>query len=162
MLRFLFKNKLSVLGSFLVTGSIIIMLYNYYHLQHLTSIIQTVQKVYIKKEKTESEFKYGKTNLNINYLYIETESTDHRFYTYENTGNDLRSKYLEKVASEIPVGSKISIWVGEEESKNYRDIEIQKLKIDSKTIINNSVNYLYLVLSIIIGLLFLLISRKYA
>ncbi|SHG41316.1 hypothetical protein [Chryseobacterium sp. OV279] len=162
MLRFLFKNKLSVFGSVLVVGSVIVLLYNYYKLQHLISSIQTVEKVYIEKEKTESEFKYGKTNLNINYLYIESESTDHRFYSYENTGKDLSSQDLEKAASEIPAGSKISIWVDEEENKDYKDVEIQKLKIDGNTVINNPANYLYLVLSMIIGLLFLLISRKYA
>lgn len=162
MLKFLFKNKLSVLGSFLVIGSIIILLYNYYKLQHLTLTTQIVQKVFIEKEKTESNFKYGKTKLNINYLYIETKSKSNKFYIYENTGNDLRSQYLEKVSYEIPTGSKISIWVDEEESKNYRDVEIQKLKIDNNTIINNSINYLYLVLSIIIGLLLLLLSKNYA
>ncbi|MDP9958378.1 hypothetical protein [Chryseobacterium lathyri] len=161
MLRFLLKNKLSVLGSFLVIGSIIIILYNYYKLQHLNLTIQTVQKVYTVKEKAESESKYGKTNLNITYLYIETSSNNHKLYIYENTGNELSSQYLEKVASEIPVGSKISVWVDEEESKNYRDVEIQKLKIDDHTVISNSVNYLYLILSIIIGLLLLLISKKY-
>ena len=161
MMEFLLKNKLSVLGSFLVIGSIITILYNYYKLQHLNLTIQTVQKVYIEKEKAESEFKYGKTNLNINYLYIETTSNKHKFYIYENIGNELNSLYLEKIESEIPVGSKISIWVDKEESNNYRDVEIQKLKIDDNTIINNSVNHLYLVLSIIIGLLFLLMSRNY-
>lgn len=161
MLRFFLKNKLSVLGSFLVICSIIIILYNYYKFQNLTLTIQTVQKVFIQKEKTESDFKYGKTNLNINYLYIETTSNKHKFYIYENTGNELNSLYLEKIESEIPVGSKISIWVDKEEIKDYRDVEIQKLKIDNNTLINNSVNYLYLVLSIIIGLLLLLMSRNY-
>jgi hypothetical protein len=49
--------------------------------------------------------------------------------------------------------------IKEKKIKNYEDIEIQKLKINKNTIINNSIHSIYLVLSIIIGLLLLLLSK---
>lgn len=72
MLKFIFKNKLSVLGTFIIICSVGVIFYNINKFQNLVVISQNVKNVYTQTEKKESEFKYGKTNLNTIYLYIET------------------------------------------------------------------------------------------
>lgn len=160
MVKFLFKNRVSCLGTFFIISSISLTFYNTYKFRHLNIISQIVQDVYIEKEKQEGEFKYGRTNLNVLYLYIESKSNK-RFYIYENVGNDNYSQYLSSIETQIPIGTKIKIWADNDEVKNYNDIEIQKLEIGN-VIVYNSQDYKYIILAIIVGVVLLLISRKYA
>ncbi len=161
MLKLIFKNKLSVLGTFIIICSVGVIFYNINKFQNLVVISQNVKNVYTQTEKKESEFKYGKTNLNTIYLYIETHLNNIKFYTYENIGNDIESQHLEKIKSELPIGSKISIWVDKNEINNYKDVEIQRLEINHEIIINNSISFLYIIIAIFIGSIFLFISKKY-
>lgn len=157
------KNKLSVLGTFLVLGSVIMIFYNIIKKERFILISnQIVHNIYTENEKVHGEFKYGETNLNIIYLYIEISGNEHRFYVYDNTGNTSKSEFFEQIISKIPIKSNISIWVDKDEINEYKDVEIQKLQIGNSIVIDNSTDYLlYNVLAIIIGGLFLFISKKY-
>lgn len=161
MMQFLFKNKISTLGTFLIVGSISLIFYNIYKFENISIITDSSQNVYIEKEKQKGEFKYGETNLNVLYLYIELKSISKRFYIYENVGNDNDSSYLNNIKDNILKGTKIKIWVDNDEFKNYKDVEIQKLEIGS-TIFHSFFNYKYIFIAIISGIILLIISKKYS
>ncbi|KAB1230244.1 hypothetical protein F8D52_13750 [Chryseobacterium viscerum] len=161
MVQFLFKNKISTLGTFLIIGSISLIFYNIYKSKNFSIITDSSQNVYIEGEKQKGEFKYGETNLNVLYLYIELKSISQRFYIYENVGNNNDSSYLNNIRDNILKGTKIKIWVDNDEFKNYKDVEIQKLEIGS-TIFYNFFNYQYIFIAIISGIILLIISKKYS
>lgn len=160
MIQFLFNNKVSSLGTCLIIGCLSLLFYNIYKLQNLNIITDTNQNVYLEKEQQEGEFKYGKTNLNVLYLYIESKSTDKRFYIYKNVGNDDSSSYLNNIMGNILKGTDMKIWVDNDEFKNYKDVEIQRLEIEN-TITYDSFNYKFIIIGIIIGIVLLMISRRY-
>lgn len=161
MIKIILKNKLSVFGFFSIVIGLIVIGYQVYERQNLDFVNGSAKRVYSEVEKTKGEFKYGKTNLNIVYLYIELESSSARFYLYENVGNNYQSPYLNDVNSKIKAGDKISIWFDRKEIENYEDVEIKKLQIDKKIIGGSSFNITYIIVFMIIGLILLVMSRKF-
>jgi len=161
MIQILFKNKISSLGTFLIIGSLSLILYHIYKSQNLHILNGSSQNVYIEKERQAGEFKYGETNLNVLYLYIELKSSNKRFYMYENVGNNDNSSYLDNIVNNISKATEIKLWVDNDEFENYEDVKVQKLRAGN-TILYNSFNYQYIIIAIIAGFILLIISVKYA